>query len=69
MNHLLEQLKNYPRIRDISHIFYLFRFQTCKFGRVQHLEHLLFYGADFDAQNASGNTPLHVCAANNRVGT
>ncbi len=35
---------------------------------VHHLEHLLFYGADINAQNASGNTPLHVCAVNNQVG-
>ena len=34
---------------------------------VQHLEHLLFYGADMNAHNASGNTPLHVCAVNNQV--
>ena len=34
---------------------------------VQHLEHLLFYGADMNARNASGNTPLHVCAVNNQV--
>ena len=33
---------------------------------VQHLEHLLFYGADMNARNASGNTPLHVCAVNNQ---
>lgn len=33
---------------------------------MQHLEHLLFYGADMNAQNASGNTPLHVCAVNNQ---
>jgi SH3/ankyrin repeat-containing protein len=32
---------------------------------VQHLDHLLFYGADMNARNASGNTPLHVCAVNN----
>ncbi|XP_062855738.1 SH3 and multiple ankyrin repeat domains protein 2-like [Trichomycterus rosablanca] len=28
----------------------------------QHLEHLLFYGADMRVQNASGNTALHICA-------
>ncbi|CAB4064249.1 SHANK [Lepeophtheirus salmonis] len=31
-----------------------------------HLEHLLFYSADINARNASGNTPLHVCAVNNQ---
>ena len=34
---------------------------------VHHLQHLLFYGADMNARNASGNTPLHVCAVNNQV--
>ena len=34
---------------------------------VQHLEHLLCYGADMNSHNASGNTPLHVCAVNNQV--
>ncbi|KFP41296.1 SH3 and multiple ankyrin repeat domains protein 3, partial [Chlamydotis macqueenii] len=28
--------------------------QACRYGHVQHLEHLLFYGADMTAQNASG---------------
>ncbi|NXB53065.1 SHAN3 protein, partial [Leucopsar rothschildi] len=36
--------------------------QACRYGHVQHLEHLLFYGADMTAQNASGNTALHICA-------
>jgi len=40
--------------------------QTCRNGMVQHLEHLLFYGADMNVRNASGNTPLHVCAVNNQ---
>ncbi|XP_071442143.1 SH3 and multiple ankyrin repeat domains protein 3 [Hetaerina americana] len=40
--------------------------QACRNGLVQHLEHLLFYGADTEARNASGNTPLHVCAVDNR---
>lgn len=44
-------------------------FQACRYGHVQHLEHLLFYGADMSAQNASGNTALHVCALYNQVTT
>uniref|UniRef100_A0A8C1MHB7 SH3 and multiple ankyrin repeat domains 3a n=1 Tax=Cyprinus carpio TaxID=7962 RepID=A0A8C1MHB7_CYPCA len=40
--------------------------QACRHGYVQHLEHLLFYGADMSAQNASGNTALHVCALYNQ---
>uniref|UniRef100_A0AAZ3NQH5 SH3 and multiple ankyrin repeat domains protein 3 n=1 Tax=Oncorhynchus tshawytscha TaxID=74940 RepID=A0AAZ3NQH5_ONCTS len=40
--------------------------QACRHGHVQHLEHLLFYGADMAAQNASGNTALHVCALYNQ---
>ncbi|XP_059832058.1 SH3 and multiple ankyrin repeat domains protein 2b isoform X1 [Hypanus sabinus] len=40
--------------------------QACRYGHVQHVEHLLFYGADMEAQNASGNTALHVCALYNQ---
>ncbi|XP_061521330.1 SH3 and multiple ankyrin repeat domains protein 2-like isoform X1 [Phycodurus eques] len=40
--------------------------QACRHGHVQHLEHLLFYGADMSAQNASGNSALHVCALYNQ---
>ncbi|XP_071056645.1 SH3 and multiple ankyrin repeat domains protein 2 isoform X3 [Onthophagus taurus] len=40
--------------------------QACRTGLIQHLEHLLFYGADMNARNASGNTPLHVCAVNSQ---
>ncbi|KAF3854713.1 hypothetical protein F7725_022768, partial [Dissostichus mawsoni] len=40
--------------------------QACRYGHVQHLEHLLFYGADMSSQNASGNTALHVCALYNQ---
>ncbi|XP_040569344.1 uncharacterized protein Prosap isoform X2 [Lepeophtheirus salmonis] len=39
---------------------------ACRNGLIQHLEHLLFYSADINARNASGNTPLHVCAVNNQ---
>ncbi|XP_046621073.1 SH3 and multiple ankyrin repeat domains protein 3-like isoform X7 [Neodiprion virginianus] len=39
--------------------------QACRNNLVQHLDHLLFYGADMNTRNASGNTPLHVCAVNN----
>ena len=41
--------------------------QSCKGGRVQHAEELIFYGADINQQNAGGNTALHVCAASNQV--
>ncbi|EMP42545.1 SH3 and multiple ankyrin repeat domains protein 1 [Chelonia mydas] len=41
--------------------------QACQHGHSQHLEHLLFYGAEPGAQNASGNTALHVCALYNKV--
>ncbi|XP_075873623.1 SH3 and multiple ankyrin repeat domains protein 2-like isoform X2 [Nelusetta ayraudi] len=40
--------------------------QACRHGHVQHLEHLLFYGADTGAQNASGNCALHICALYNQ---
>ena len=46
----------------------LLLFQACKRGLVQHLEHLIFYGAEMNSQNSSGNTPLHICAVNNQVG-
>uniref|UniRef100_A0A8K9XRW8 SH3 and multiple ankyrin repeat domains 3b n=1 Tax=Oncorhynchus mykiss TaxID=8022 RepID=A0A8K9XRW8_ONCMY len=41
--------------------------QACRHGNVQHLEHLLFYGADMSSQNASGNTALHLCGLYNQV--
>ncbi|XP_075044361.1 SH3 and multiple ankyrin repeat domains protein 2 isoform X2 [Mixophyes fleayi] len=40
--------------------------QACRNGHYQHLEHLLFYGANMGAQNASGNTALHICALYNQ---
>ena len=40
--------------------------QACKLGYVQHVEHLVFYGADVNAKTASGNTPLHICALENQ---
>ncbi|KAG8433889.1 hypothetical protein GDO86_012310 [Hymenochirus boettgeri] len=40
--------------------------QACQHGHSQHLEHLLFYGADPASQNASGNTALHICALYNK---
>ncbi|OQR73159.1 hypothetical protein BIW11_09915, partial [Tropilaelaps mercedesae] len=40
--------------------------QACKHGLVKHLDQLLYYGADINARNASGNTPLHVCAVNDQ---
>uniref|UniRef100_A0A8C4NC21 Uncharacterized protein n=2 Tax=Eptatretus burgeri TaxID=7764 RepID=A0A8C4NC21_EPTBU len=41
--------------------------QVCRYGHARHLEHLLFYGVDMSAQNASGNTAMHICALYNQV--
>lgn len=41
--------------------------KACQQGFAQHLEHLLFYGADTSSQNASGNTALHISALYNKV--
>ncbi|XP_068438678.1 SH3 and multiple ankyrin repeat domains protein 1-like [Clinocottus analis] len=40
--------------------------KACQNGFAQHLEHLLFYGADTSSQNASGNTALHISALYNK---
>nr|XP_029138109.1 SH3 and multiple ankyrin repeat domains protein 3-like isoform X2 [Labrus bergylta] len=40
--------------------------KACQNGHAQHLEHLLFYGADTSSQNASGNTALHISALYNK---
>uniref|UniRef100_A0A0N5C4Q7 PDZ domain-containing protein n=1 Tax=Strongyloides papillosus TaxID=174720 RepID=A0A0N5C4Q7_STREA len=40
--------------------------QACKNGLTKHVEHLLYYGANANAQNINGNTPLHVCSVNNK---
>ncbi|TNN23348.1 SH3 and multiple ankyrin repeat domains protein 1 [Liparis tanakae] len=44
-------------------------FKACQNGFAQHLEHLLFYGADSSSQNAAGNTALHVSALYNKAST
>ncbi|KAM6973377.1 SH3 and multiple ankyrin repeat domains protein 2b [Aplochiton taeniatus] len=36
--------------------------QASRYGHIQHVEHLLNYGADISVQNTSGNTALHICA-------
>ncbi|XP_031698906.1 SH3 and multiple ankyrin repeat domains protein 1-like isoform X1 [Anarrhichthys ocellatus] len=40
--------------------------KACQNGFAQHLEHLLFYGAETSSQNASGNTALHISALYNK---
>ncbi|CAN9508545.1 unnamed protein product [Ophioblennius macclurei] len=40
--------------------------KACQNGFAQHLEHLLFYGADTTSQNASGNTALHISTLYNK---
>lgn len=57
----------YISLQGICLLLHRVSLQACRYGRVQHLEHLLFYGAELDVQNATGNTPLHVCAAYNQV--
>lgn len=41
--------------------------QACRHGLVEHLEQFLTYGAEMNSHNASGNTPLHVCAVNKQT--
>ncbi|XP_056286339.1 SH3 and multiple ankyrin repeat domains protein 1-like [Pseudoliparis swirei] len=40
--------------------------KACQNGFAEHLEHLLFYGANPSSQNASGNTALHISALYNK---
>jgi len=40
---------------------------VCKAGQVKLLDLLIYYGADVNAQNHNGNTPLHICATNDQV--
>lgn len=39
---------------------------ACRQGLDRHLEHLIFYGANLNCRNSSGNTPLHICAIGNQ---
>lgn len=41
--------------------------KACQNGFAQHLEHLLFYGANTSSQNASGNSALHISALYNKA--
>lgn len=59
-NDLLHQVLLYFKLKKN------FFFKACKNGLVKHVENLLFYGAEINAQNVNGNTPLHVCAVNNQ---
>ena len=34
---------------------------------MQFFEQLIYYGADVNCRNHTGNTPLHVCAIYNQV--
>ncbi|PIK46918.1 putative SH3 and multiple ankyrin repeat domains protein 2 isoform X2 [Apostichopus japonicus] len=53
--------------RNFIRIFTSLHFKACRHGRIQHIETLLSYDADMDAQNEAGNTPLHVCASYNQT--
>lgn len=56
-------------------LFFLFKISSkfcllkaCEHGLIQHLEQLLYYGADRNAQTSDSNdTPLHICARYNQV--
>jgi SH3/ankyrin repeat-containing protein len=39
---------------------------ACKLGLSQHLDHLLYYGAEINAVNNTGNTALHICSVYNK---
>jgi len=41
--------------------------QACKRGMREIVEWLVLYGANPNAQNAAGNTPLHICASFNKL--
>jgi len=41
--------------------------QACRHGKSRDLEHLMFYGADINAVNNTGNTALHTSALNGQV--
>ncbi|XP_076344264.1 uncharacterized protein LOC143244091 isoform X2 [Tachypleus tridentatus] len=57
-------LQEYADLGSADHQGWQEVHQACKHGRVQQLELLLLYGADPNCRNASGNTPLHICAVN-----
>jgi hypothetical protein len=42
------------------------KIKACKLGLSQHLDHLIYYGADINSKNNSGSTPLHICAIHNQ---
>ena len=39
---------------------------ACQNGLDRHLEHLIFYGANLNSRTDTGNTPLHICAIENK---
>ena len=40
---------------------------ACRLGLVSEVEELLVSGAEINAVNLTGNTPLHLCATTNQV--
>lgn len=45
----------------------IYHLQVAKHGHIHLVDTLLLYGADINAQNNMGNTPLHVAASHNQV--
>lgn len=70
---LLKQscMKSPSSLSDNLWIFlsHSWHWKACQNGFAQHLEHLLFYGADTSSLNASGNTALHISALYNKAST
>lgn len=46
---------------------FVFLLQTAKYSHTEHADYLIRFGADINAKNLVGNTPLHVAASHGQV--